>query len=104
MSDEPALEADPSQEKPNGPGWFRWLSSVLFIMFAIELGLFLVVYPWLPAWSENYLVTAVPDTVLGGWRELWNNPFVRGGVSGLGLVNIWIAIGEVFRMFSQRDR
>lgn len=103
MSDEPAVEADPSSEKRQGPGWFRRLSSVLFIMFAIELGLFLVVYPWLPAWNENYLVTVVPDTMVGNWRELWNNPFVRGGVSGLGLVNIWIAIGEVFRMFSRRD-
>ena len=36
------------------------------------------------------------------WRDLWNNSYVRGAVSGLGLVNVWIAMAEVFQMFTRR--
>jgi len=94
-------QAQPAPAK-TGPTWFHRLSSVLFIIFCFELGLFLVVYPWTDAWTENYLSLIAPARFETGWRLLWNNSYVRGGVSGVGLVNIWIAIAEVFRMFSRR--
>ena len=87
---------------PAGPKWFQRLSSVLFGIFCFELGLFLLIYPWTESWSENYFSAAVPDHVVTFWHEGWNNPYVRGAVSGLGLVNVWIAVAEVFRMFSGR--
>ena len=127
MSDEPALrpEAAPavpltvpeSTEIPAGapettpvpelplpvaPTWFRRLSSVIFIIFCFELGLFLLIYPWTDAWTENSLSLWAPASFAADWRQLWNNGYFRGGVSGVGLANIWIAIGEVFRMFSRR--
>jgi hypothetical protein len=101
MSDEPAATSDPLPA-PIGPRWFRRLSSVLFVVFCFELGLFLLVYPWTDAWGDNYFSVAVPDSALSGWRALWNNTYVRGAVSGLGLVNVWIAVAEVFRMFAGR--
>jgi len=88
---------------PGGPTWFRRLSSVLFVIFCFELGLFLIVYPWTEAWTDNYFSMAVPDTMATAWRDLWNNSYVRGGVSGLGLVNVWIAMAEVFQMFTRRN-
>ena len=119
MSDEPAVTPDPLPapivveqgvveqgvvENASGPRWFRRLSSVLFVVFCFELGLFLLVYPWTDAWADNYFSVAVPDSALSTWRTLWNNPYVRGGVSGLGLVNVWIAVAEVFRMFAGRSQ
>jgi hypothetical protein len=77
---------------PPGHGWFQRLMSVLFIIFCFELGLFLLVYPWTGGWNDNYLA----------WHAFWNNGFVRGAVSGMGVVNLWIAITEVFRMFNRR--
>lgn len=85
---------------PPGPTWFQRLSAVLFAIFCFELGLFLVIYPWTREWTDNYLSVAVPDAIRTGWRLLWNNPYVRGGVSGLGLVNVWVAVAEVLQMFS----
>ena len=76
--------------------WYQRLSAVLFIIFCFELGLFLIIYPWTEAWSQNYFVP-------GAWRPLWGNPYLRGAVSGLGLVNVTIAITEVFRMFSRKS-
>jgi hypothetical protein len=104
MSDEPAVVPEEEQIVPPGPSWFRRLSSVLFIIFCFELGLFLLVYPWTDGWSDNYFAWAILGSRQTAWHAFWNNGYVRGGVSGLGLVNLWIAIAEVFRMFAHRHR
>ena len=90
------------EQAQTGPGWFHRLSSVLFIIFCFELGLFLVVYPWTDAWTENYLSLLAPAKYATTWRMIWNNSYLRGGMSGVGLANIWIAVAEVFRMFTRR--
>lgn len=100
---EPLEEAPaPASNRNAAPGWFQRFSSILFIIFCFELGLFLVIYPWTDAWTENYLSLAAPATLEAGWRLVWNNSYLRGAVSGVGLANIWIALTEVFRMFSNR--
>ena len=109
MSDEPAVapeERQPEEQQmdPPGPGWFRRLSSVLFIIFCFELGLFLLVYPWTDSWTDNYFASAISGAMQTAWHAFWNNSYVRGGISGVGLVNVWIALAEVFRMFAQRQR
>jgi hypothetical protein len=88
---------------PAGSGWFSRLSSVLFIFFCFELGLFLLIYPWTDWWTDNYFASAISGSVQTTWHGFWNNSYVRGGVSGLGIVNLWIAVVEVFRLF-QRNR
>jgi hypothetical protein len=94
--------AAPPPVSPAGPKWFQRLSSVLFIIFCFELGLFLLIYPWTDAWTENYLSLLAPAHFQADWRMFWNNSYFRGGVSGMGLANIWIALTEVFRLFSRR--
>jgi hypothetical protein len=87
---------------PAGTGWFQRLSSVLFIIFCFELGLFLLIYPWTDGWSDNYFAWAIQGSVHTAWHSFWSNSYVRGCISGMGLVNLWIAVAEVFRMFSGR--
>ena len=111
MSDQPAEAPGPHGDVPDpqsdapiappGPGWFQRLTSVLFIIFCFELGLFLLIYPWTDGWGDNYFASAIPGSIQTTWRVFWNNPFVRGGISGLGVVNLWIAVAEVFRMFAR---
>jgi hypothetical protein len=83
-------------------GWFQRLTSVLFIIFCFELGLFLLIYPWTDGWSENYFAWIVPGRFLRTWHEFWDNGYMRGGLSGLGLLNLWIALNELFHMFARR--
>jgi hypothetical protein len=120
MSDEPAVTPDPLPapivvEKGvggtgccgkrfrlrDGSGGFRrcclWCS-------VLNWGCFCWYIRGADAWADNYFSVAVPDSALSTWRTLWNNPYVRGGVSGLGLVNVWIAVAEVFRMFAARGQ
>jgi hypothetical protein len=99
---EPGVSVSSPTGSPTGSGWFSRLSSVLFIVFCFELGLFLLIYPWTESWSDNYFAWAVSGSVQTSWHGFWNNSYVRGGVSGLGVVNVWIAILEVFRLFARK--
>ena len=81
--------------------WRQIAGSLLFIIFCFELGLFLVVFPWLEYWDRNWFSSFIPE-----WRGYWGNPFVRGAVSGVGALNIYIALGEIFRLrrFASPDK
>jgi uncharacterized protein (DUF2062 family) len=107
----PAVIPEPGQEAFTGPdnlnrapggGWLQRLSSVLFVIFCFELGLFLLIYPWTDAWAQNYFSWFRSSHFHSLWHEFWNNTYFRGAVSGLGVVNMWIAVTEVFRMFARR--
>jgi hypothetical protein len=86
------------------PGWIQRIASVLFIVFCLELGLFLLIYPWTDSWTGNFFSSALP-VAMGpfklrqGWHDLWTTGYLRGAVSGLGLVNIWVAVTEALRMY-----
>jgi hypothetical protein len=69
----------------------------------MELGFFLLVFPWTDAWFSNRFSTFAAEsywsvTVAAWWRQLWPNAFFRGAVSGLGVVNLYIALSEVFAL------
>ena len=85
---------------PGQPHWFNRLSSLLFIVFCFELGMFLLVYPWTDGWEANYFAALLPDRMLPVWHAFWINPYFRGVVSGLGVVNLWVAMAELFQMFA----
>jgi hypothetical protein len=62
-----------------------------------EAGLLLMVLPWTVLWDRNALLAMLP------WvNELSHNPYVRGAVTGLGLVNVGIGISEVGRLVAER--
>jgi hypothetical protein len=80
--------------------WYHKAGALLFVFFCFEVGAFLVVFPWLDLWDYNYFSALTP-----GWEDVWTSPYVRGAVSGLGLLNIWISFAELFRLrrFSRRE-
>jgi len=73
--------------------WHRRAWAICFAIFALEIGLFLVVFPWMDSWNINHLQRWFPR--LQNW---WEDPYLRGAVSGLGLANVYIACGEVIRL------
>ena len=69
--------------------WLHRVSLVIFVIFCIELGMLLAVLPWTPVWTNNGFVSSNP------WlKSLLQQNFVRGLVTGFGLVDIWIGIWE----------
>jgi hypothetical protein len=70
----------------------------LIVALLIEAGLLLILIPWSAFWDRNYFVESVP--ALGA---LLTNNFVRGAVSGLGVVNLLAALGELADLFGGRS-
>jgi hypothetical protein len=62
------------------------------------VGLLLLVLPWSDFWETNYFA-AWPLV-----RRIVTNNFVRGGVSGLGIVNLVVGFAELAVVLSARDR
>jgi hypothetical protein len=58
-----------------------------------------VFVPWSTFWDRNFFADLMP--LVGGATK---NPFVRGAISGLGLVNIVAGFAELFSMFSSARR
>ncbi len=66
---------------------------VVYLIFCFYIGIFLVFLPWIPwIWENNYFLFQFP--LLKG---VLLNPFFRGAVSGLGLLNILIGIEEILQ-------
>ena len=55
--------------------------------------------PWSAFWERNYFAQAWPAL-----QPLLTNNFVRGAVTGLGLVNLGAGFVDLARAFSSRDR
>lgn len=73
--------------------WYHKLGSLLFANFCFLIGVVLAAFPWLPWWDSNYLGGLHP-----AWREIWLNPYFRGAVSGVGLLNVYISFAEILRL------
>lgn len=67
------------------------LLALTFGIAAIVIGVVITALPWQELWTSNSLVDGYPAI-----RELLMNNFVRGLISGLGVVDIWIGVSEIF--------
>ena len=70
---------------------------LLYVAFFLEVGLLLVVLPWSGFWDRNYFAMTWPAL-----RELLTNNFVRGAVTGLGLVNLYAGFADLAIVFAGR--
>jgi hypothetical protein len=85
---EPAVPPpEPSKNESNV--WTSRLFLVIEVLFFVELGVMLVVIPWTHVWTDNPLL-AKSFTL----QQIAESGFVRGLVSGLGLIDLWIAISD----------
>jgi hypothetical protein len=84
---------EPAQPRHVRHTWYHKLGIFLFIIVCFEVGAFLSVFPWTPQWDSNAVGALFPAL-----RDLWTSSFFRGALSGLGLLNIYISLGEVARL------
>ena len=55
--------------------------------------------PWWPAfWEHNYFALRFPSL-----REILSNNFVRGAISGLGVVNLFAGFADLATLFSPHE-
>ncbi len=70
-----------------------WILHILYILYSLEVGSFLIVFPWLKIWENNYILYRFP-----GFRPVVANSFMKGAILGLGLVNIFIGVQELVQI------
>jgi hypothetical protein len=77
--------------------WVHRASVFLFVLISAVAGVLLVILPWTPEWTDNYLLLSYP-----GLRTLMTTGFFRGVCSGLGLLDIWIGFWEALHYHEQQ--
>ncbi len=63
----------------------RTLRIALLLLW-VELGILLILLPWSDWWNVNYFLR------FAGFAMLIQNAFVRGAISGLGIINLLLAV------------
>jgi hypothetical protein len=70
---------------------------LLLTAFFLEAGAVLLLAPWSEFWDRNYFAQSLPLI-----HALMINNFIRGAVSGLGIVNMGAAVLEIYSLLSER--
>jgi hypothetical protein len=76
-----------------------WIFKILYILFSLIGGVALVWLPWCGFWENNNILYILPQI-----RPVIANPYFKGAVLGLGLVNIALGIGEIARLLDAAKR
>ena len=100
-----AAEAQPAAPQPPprnassapAPVWVQRISLFILVLFCIYLGIIVTILPWWKdVWDKNMFLTSHQQL----WAILRLGP-VRGIISGLGLLDIWIGISEAIHYREQ---
>lgn len=63
---------------------------VILPLLWLALGMALILAPWLELWETNYFVYTYPALGL-----VLRNPYVRGAVSGLGVLDVLLSLEAI---------
>jgi hypothetical protein len=72
------------------------LTSILSVASSLLVGLGLAWAPWTSLWEMNIFLDVQP-----GLRSWLLNPYIRGAVMGVGLVNVILAFEEMSRQWKR---
>jgi hypothetical protein len=76
----------------------KLIRRLVYVAFFLEVGLLLIVLPWSAFWDNNYFVLQWPSI-----RPFLTNHFVRGGITGLGGVNLVAGFADLSLVFASRQ-
>jgi len=80
------------------PVWLQRLSLFVLVLFCVYLGVLVMILPWWSrVWDSNVLVESRPALA-----AFMHNGAVRGLISGLGMLDIWIGISEAIHYRDHR--
>jgi hypothetical protein len=93
----PPLDAETPRHDGPIQVWMHRISVFLFVLISAVAGVLLIILPWTPEWTDNYLLLSFPAL-----RDVVSNGFFRGLCSGLGLLDIWIGFWEALHYHEQQ--
>ena len=71
---------------------------MLLAAYLVEAGLVLTIAPWTQFWERNYFAYVMPW--IGHWMA---NAYVRGGVTGVGLVTAFAGLRDLSSVILARS-
>ncbi len=77
------------------------LTVIFFIILCLLLGVYLILLPWISFgfigdWGDNYLLAVVSEKAdLPILRKTVTSGWIRGAVTGLGILNLFLAFWEM---------
>ena len=87
---EPAVSA--------APIWLQRVSLFVLVLFCVYLGVLVTILPWWSrVWDNNLWFQSHPALAAA-----MHNGAVRGFISGLGLLDIWIGVSEAINYRDHR--
>jgi hypothetical protein len=91
----PAQPPAHAEELP--PVWLQRTFIFVYVLFCMTLGMALVTLPWTSTWFEEGVIARWPAA-----QEFLQTGFVRGCISGLGFVDIWLGVLEAINYHDRR--
>jgi hypothetical protein len=93
-----AGQAADEDEVVIAPVWLQRLSLFVLVLFCVYLGVLVMILPWWTrVWDHNALIDSRPALA-----SVLHRGAVRGLISGLGLLDIWIGISEAIHYRDHR--
>jgi len=111
-SDSPGAPPGPQPDEPQpaetarqrgtgsvAPVWLQRLSLFVLVLFCVYLGVLVMILPWWTrVWDHNMYIQSRPALA-----AVLQNGAMRGLISGLGLLDIWIGISEAVHYRDHRS-
>jgi hypothetical protein len=95
----PPDDTDSRMTSRTTPVWLQRVSLFVLVLFCVYLGVLVMVLPWWTRiWDHNLFMNAHPRLA-----AILHNGAVRGIISGIGLIDIWIGISEAVHYRDYRD-
>ena len=73
------------------------MKRLLVVAFFFEFGFALLIVPWSAFWDRNYFAEMLPAL-----HAVITNNFVRGAISGLGVINLLSGLAELISIILAR--
>jgi len=66
------------------------LTRLLYIAYFLEVGLILLFIPWSVFWERNFFAESLPVV-----HAVVKNNFMRGAISGIGVLNLLAGLADL---------
>ena len=76
-----------------------FFTRILFAAYFLEAGVILIVAPWSSFWDRNLFVALMPSLA-----PVFDSAFLRGAVSGVGVMTVLAGLAELTGLLAQRHR
>lgn len=88
----PGRRSDGPQAVPEpAPVWLQRMSLIVLVLFCFYIGGLLTILPWSPRYFDSNAWLLSHPAVAAFLGKSW----MRGILSGIGLIDIWIGVSEL---------